>query len=97
MRATTLIKKLQHLVEQHGDMSVLMDVDAMGPYKIGEVDVDVDDTGITKPDGSRFTYDELREAFYDDIAAGKEVVPIGECDNFDFKTGCLGHPVAESV
>jgi hypothetical protein len=53
--------------------------------------------GITKADGSRFTSEELREAFYDDIAAGKEVVPVGECDNFDFKTGCLGHPVAESI
>lgn len=22
---------------------------------------------------------------------GKRVVPIGECDNFDFQTGCKGH------
>lgn len=25
-------------------------------------------------------------------AAGELYIPVGECDNFDPKTGCLGHP-----
>lgn len=46
MKATQLIERLQHLVKQHGDMDVLLDVDCHGPHQIGEVDVDTDDTGI---------------------------------------------------
>jgi hypothetical protein len=25
------------------------------------------------------------------IAEGKSVIPMGDCDNFDFETGCKGH------
>jgi hypothetical protein len=28
-------------------------------------------------------------------AAGHRVIPIGNCDNFDFQTGCRGHRVPE--
>ena len=45
----------------------------------------------TKDDGSRFTPDELRDAFMDELAKGHEVIKTGECDNFDYKKGCLGH------
>lgn len=34
---------------------------------------------------------EIREAFFDELAKGHEVIPLGECDNFDFKEGCRGH------
>jgi len=51
---------------------------------------------ITKKDGSSFTPGELREAFYDELAKGHEVIPIGECDDFDYKTGCRGHKQTES-
>lgn len=27
----------------------------------------------------------------DKLAAGHEVIPVGDCDNFDFKEGCQGH------
>lgn len=47
---------------------------------------------ITRDDGSRFTADELKQAFVDELAKGHEVIPLGECDNFDYKKGCLGHP-----
>lgn len=46
MKATDLISRLQHLVKQHGDLDVLLDTDCLGPHRIGEVDVDTDDTGI---------------------------------------------------
>lgn len=47
---------------------------------------------ITRPDGSRYTHAELKAEFQSELAKGHEVVPIGECDNFDFKRGCRGHP-----
>jgi hypothetical protein len=47
---------------------------------------------ITKPDGSRFTPAELRDALLDELAQGHEVIPMAEnCEGFDFKTGCPGH------
>lgn len=46
MKASKLIRRLQYLIKEHGDMHVLMDTDPRGPYQIGEVDVDADDTGI---------------------------------------------------
>lgn len=47
---------------------------------------------ILKPDGTRFTPDELREALMDELANGHERLPMGECEGFDYKTGCPGHP-----
>lgn len=46
---------------------------------------------FTKPDGSTFTANELKDAFLEELAKGHEVIPIGKCDNFDYKTGCCGH------
>lgn len=46
---------------------------------------------ITRDDGTRYTPDELRSALMDELAKGHEVIPMGTCDNFDFKTGCRGH------
>lgn len=48
---------------------------------------------ITRLDGSRYTVAELKRAFVEELSKGHEVVPVGECDNFDFKTGCKGHPI----
>jgi len=25
------------------------------------------------------------------LSEGKEVIPIGQCDDWDYKTGCRGH------
>lgn len=47
---------------------------------------------ITKNDGTRFgTVAELRNMLMDELAKGHEVLKTGECDNFDFQKGCLGH------
>lgn len=48
---------------------------------------------IKRDDGGKYTGPELRAAFVAELAQGHEVVPIGDCDNFDFKTGCRGHPI----
>lgn len=34
---------------------------------------------------------EIRNFFVGQLAKGHEVVPAGECDNFDYKKGCQGH------
>lgn len=47
-------------------------------------------------DGSRHTVESLREALFDELAEGHEVIPMGDCDDFDWKTGCRGHVVAEA-
>ncbi len=49
---------------------------------------------ITRPDGSRFSPVELKQAFLDELAQGHRVIPLAPCDNFDFVKGCLGHPDA---
>ena len=40
------------------------------------------------------TAHDIREAFFDELAQGREVVPFGKCDNFDYKAGCKGHAEA---
>lgn len=37
------------------------------------------------------TYDEVKSFLLDCKAKGWQVLPCGECDNFDYQTGCKGH------
>lgn len=50
--------------------------------------------GCIKNDEGRELYSavDIRNAFFDELSKGHEVVPFGKCDNFDFKKGCQGHP-----
>lgn len=41
------------------------------------------------------TVEEVRSFLYEQKAMGREVLPLGDCDNFDHKKGCLGHPEEE--
>lgn len=34
---------------------------------------------------------EVRSFFLNELSKGHEVVPSGNCDNFCFQKGCLGH------
>lgn len=54
---------------------------------------------IRKDDGSPYRdADELRDAFFDELAQGHEVIPMAkDCPGFDFKTGCPGHEEIEEV
>lgn len=50
----------------------------------------------TEPSGYRdhgreITRAEARDGLLDELAKGHDYLPLGECDNFDFKSGCLGH------
>ena len=37
------------------------------------------------------TANEIKNFFYDELAKGRRVLPLGDCDNFDYQKGCLGH------
>jgi len=52
--------------------------------------------GMSDPYGNPMTPDQVRNALMDELAQGHEVIPLGECDNFDFKTGCKGHEDKDS-
>ena len=46
----------------------------------------------SKDDGSDYlNVFEFRNDLCDLIADGKEVIPMGCCDNWDYKEGCQGH------
>lgn len=47
---------------------------------------------MKKGDGTPFRdEDDIKATFIDLLLDGNEVIPIGKCDNFDKKKGCLGH------
>ena len=49
--------------------------------------------GVFKDNGRVLSVREAKEFLMDEIAKGHRVIPIGDCDTFDFETGCPGHPV----
>lgn len=51
------------------------------------------ESAFKHPDGRKMTSIEAREALYDALAQGNEFLRIGECDNFDPKSGCRGHSI----
>jgi len=47
--------------------------------------------GMQHDDGRPMTADEAFDALCDEIAKGRRVIPLGDCDNFDYQEGCNGH------
>jgi hypothetical protein len=41
------------------------------------------------------TVSEIRAFLKHQLALGRKVLPMGDCDNFDYQTGCKGHIVEE--
>lgn len=41
------------------------------------------------------TVKEIRAFLYEQKAMGRKVLPMGDCDNFDYQTGCKGHQVED--
>lgn len=39
------------------------------------------------------TVPEIKAFFQYHLNMGHRVIPCGDCDNFDWQTGCKGHPV----
>lgn len=53
---------------------------------------------FTRDDGKSCTADEARDFLLDQLSMGREVLPVGTCDNFDYSGGgCQGHPVEETA
>lgn len=38
------------------------------------------------------TVAEIRAFLREQKKMGRRVLPVGDCDNFDYQKGCLGHP-----
>lgn len=43
-------------------------------------------------DGRELGAEEARERLMDELAKGRRVLPYGDCEGFDYQTGCPGHP-----
>lgn len=41
------------------------------------------------------TVKEIRNFLQGQLAMGRRVLPMGDCDNFDYQTGCRGHYVED--
>ena len=48
-------------------------------------------------DGRPMSASEVRETLFDELSKGHEKIPIGDCDNFDYKNGCQGHEQKEKI
>lgn len=46
---------------------------------------------ITDDNGNAVTNNEAIDMLLDEISKGRRVIPAGDCDNFDYQTGCKGH------
>ena len=42
------------------------------------------------------TEKEIKAFLREQLSMGRRVLPMGDCDNFDYQTGCKGHPVEEA-
>lgn len=49
----------------------------------------------TADDGRMMSAREVKDFFKLELAKGHEVYPFGDCDNFDWIRGCLGHKSEE--
>ena len=48
--------------------------------------------GCITVDGRTLTStDEIKAFLRQQLEMGRRVLPCGDCDNFDYQTGCLGH------
>ena len=46
---------------------------------------------ITVDGKTLMTVKEIRAFLREQLALGRKVLPMGDCDNFDHQTGCKGH------
>ena len=50
--------------------------------------------GVITVDGHTLnTVKEIRGFLQEQLDMGRKVLPMGDCDNFDYQTGCKGHVV----
>lgn len=54
-------------------------------------------SGFQHNDGRTMSKDEAFDALCELLKAGKDFIPVGNCDNFDERKGCLGHPTEHTL
>lgn len=75
-----------------GKKSICMSQSVTGPLRNwSDKDWNRNAKAWTKADGGHPTGGELKDFFLKKLGEGWEVLPVGECDNFDRKEGCKGH------
>lgn len=48
-------------------------------------------------DGKKLmTVDEVKHFLREQLTMGRRVLPMGDCDNFDYQTGCKGHVIEDA-
>lgn len=53
--------------------------------------------GCIEVDGKTLnTAEEVRDFLRGQLALGRKYLPMGDCDNFDYQRGCLGHTVPDT-
>jgi hypothetical protein len=52
--------------------------------------------GSCRENGRILTADEILDRLCDALAAGEEMLPFQDCDNWDPKNGCMGHEQVEN-
>lgn len=50
---------------------------------------------VTDDDGRKLSPREAKARLLDELANGKKFLPIGECEGFDYQTGCPGHEIPD--
>jgi hypothetical protein len=51
---------------------------------------------ITIDDVPLKSADEVKDFLLDQLSQGHEKIPYGDCNNFDWKKGCLGHATEDA-
>ena len=52
--------------------------------------------GVITVDGRPLmAVEEIKEFLRYQLALGRRVLPMGDCDNFDYQTGCKGHSIED--
>ena len=46
---------------------------------------------MTDNSGNELSAPEIRKRLKECLGKGWKYIPVGECDNFDYQTGCMGH------
>ena len=52
---------------------------------------------ITVDGKTLMTASEVKAFLKEQLAMGRRVLPMGDCDNFDYQTGCKGHVIEDEM
>jgi hypothetical protein len=47
--------------------------------------------GFVNTDGSKAHWKQVKKFLEDELESGKKYLPFGDCESFNYQTGCPGH------